>query len=110
MAKGVKSDSKEKRPMRRPAISSEAEENQGIALANNLALEQLRNGTASSQIIVHFLKQGSMKERLERERLEKENELLRAKTEALQSEKKVEELYEKALEAMSEYKGVLHGE
>ena len=109
MAKGVKSDSKEKRPMR-PAISSEAEENQGIALANNLALEQLRNGTASSQIIVHFLKQGSMKERLERERLEKENELLRAKTEALQSEKKVEELYEKALEAMSEYKGVMHGE
>lgn len=62
-------------------------------------------GTASSQVITHYLKLGSTKERLEKEKLEKENELLKAKTEALQSTKKMEELYGEAIKAMQMYSG-----
>lgn len=94
----------------RPAMTPEARENQLIARAVDLAEQQLIEGTASSQIIAHFLKLGSSKERLERERLEEENKLLRAKTEALQSAKNVEELYAKAITAMQEYKGEINSE
>lgn len=89
----------------RPALSPEARENQMISLAVDLAEKQLMEGTASSQVITHFLKLGSMKDRLEREKLEKENELLRARTEALQSAQRVEELYTNALNAMRTYSG-----
>lgn len=89
----------------RPALSPEARENQLVSLAVDLAEEQLRNGTASSQVITHYLKLGSSRERLEREKLEKENALLRAKTESLESAKRVEELYENALNAMRRYGG-----
>lgn len=76
-----------------------------IALAVDLAEQQLADGTASSQVITHFLKLGTTKERLEKEKLERENELLRAKTENLQSAKRVEELYQNALNAMRRYSG-----
>ena len=76
-----------------------------ISLAVDLAERQLEEGTASSQVITHFLKLGSSKERLEREKLEEENKLLRAKTESLQSQKRVEELYAEALTAMRRYSG-----
>lgn len=76
-----------------------------ISLAIDLAKKQLIEGTASSQVIAHFLKLGSTRDRLEREKLEKENELLRAKTEALQSAQRVEELYTNALNAMRRYSG-----
>ena len=89
----------------RPALSPEARENQMISLAVNSAEEQLRNGTASSQIICHYLKLASTREQLEKEKLERENELLRAKTESLKSAKRVEELYSKALSAMKNYSG-----
>ena len=89
----------------RPAISPEARENQMIALAVDLAEKQLMEGTASSQVITHFLKLGTTKAELEREKLASENELLRAKTEAIQSAKKVEELYENAINAMKLYSG-----
>ena len=89
----------------RPALSPEARENQMISLAVDLAEKQLMEGTASSQVITHYLKLGSTKDRLEREKLEKENELLRAKTEALQSAQRVEELYKSALDAMRKYSG-----
>ena len=89
----------------RPALYPEARENQMISLAVNSAEEQLRNGTASSQIICHYLKLASTREQLEKEKLERENELLRAKTESLQSAKRVEELYSKALSAMKNYSG-----
>ena len=108
MANNSKTTRKEPNKIK-PALSAEAEENQNIALANNLAQEMLRNGTATSQIILHFLKQGSQKERLERERLEKENELLKAKTEELKATKRTEELMEEALNALTIYKGNLHG-
>lgn len=89
----------------RPALTPEARENQLISLAVDVAEEQLRNGTASSQVITHYLKLGSIKERLEREKLERENELLRAKAEAMQSAQRVEELYTNALNAMRNYSG-----
>lgn len=90
---------------RRPALSPDARENQLISLAVDLAEQQLLDGTASSQVITHYLKLGSSRERLEKERLERENEMLRAKTESLQSAKRVEELYAKALDAMRNYSG-----
>mgnify|MGYP001031730647 CR=1 FL=1 len=89
----------------RPALTPEARENQLVSLAVDLAEEQLRSGTASSQVITHYLKLGSSRDRLEREKLEKENELLRAKTKALESGQRVEELYEQALNAMRRYSG-----
>ena len=89
----------------RPALTPEARENQLIYLATDLAEKQLREGTASSQVITHYLKLGSTKEKLEREKLEEENKLLRAKTENLQSQKNVEETYLKAIEAMKRYSG-----
>lgn len=93
-------------PRRRPpATSVEARENQLISLAVDLAERQLSEGTASSQVITHYLKLGTTKERLEKEKLEKENELLKAKTEAIQSAKRVEELYKDALNAMRSYSG-----
>lgn len=96
--------------MGRPAMSPEARENQMIAYAVDLAEKQLREGTASSQVITHYLKLGSSKERLEREKLERENELLRAKAENLQSAQRSEEIYMKALEAMRSYSGQIDEE
>ena len=89
----------------RPALTPAARENQLIALSTDLAEQKLRDGTASSQLIVHFLKLATEKERLEREKLEKENELLRAKTKAVESGQRIEELYEKAMRAMRSYSG-----
>lgn len=87
----------------RPAKTPEARENQMIALAVDLAEKQLLEGTASAQVITHYLKLGSTKERIEKEILEKQKELIVAKTESLQSQKKVEELYANALSAMRSY-------
>lgn len=89
----------------RPALTPEARENQMISLAVDLAERQLQEGTASSQVITHYLKLGSTRERLERERLEEENKLLKARTEQIQSMKRVEELYEEAIKAMRNYGG-----
>ena len=89
----------------RPALTPEARENQLIYLATELAEQQLRDGTASSQVITHYLKMGTMKERIEREILEKQKELITAKTEALQSAKRIEELYANAISAMRRYSG-----
>jgi hypothetical protein len=89
----------------RPALTPEARENQMISLAVDLAEQQLRDGTASSQLITHYLKLATAKERLEREKLEKENELLIAKAKALQSSERSEELYERAIKAMRKYSG-----
>lgn len=90
---------------RRPAATPEGRENQLIAAAVDLAEKQIRNGTASSQVITHYLKLGSTRERLEQERLSLENEFTTAKMEALASQKRVEELYEEALDAMRKYAG-----
>lgn len=89
----------------RPALTPEARENQMISLAVDLAEQQLRDGTASSQVITHFLKLGSTKERIEKEILEKQKSLIDAKTKTLQSTEKMEALYEKALSAFRGYSG-----
>lgn len=89
----------------RPALSPEARENQMISLAVDLAERQLMEGTASSQVITHFLKLGSTKEKIEKEIMEKQKELLEAKTQNLQSAQKIEELYMEALNAMRNYSG-----
>ncbi|MCD8119738.1 MAG: hypothetical protein LUE29_09735 [Lachnospiraceae bacterium] len=89
----------------RPALTPEARENQMISLAIDLAEKQLIEGTASSQVITHYLKLGSTKERIEKEILEKQKDLIEAKTENLQSAKRIEELYANALKAMRNYSG-----
>lgn len=89
----------------RPALTPEARENQMIALAVDLAEQQLLDGTASSQVITHYLKLGSMREKLERERLEEENKLLKAKTKAYESADEIKTLYAEALKAMRNYSG-----
>ena len=106
MAKVNKKSSGEQSKIR-PALTPEARENQLIYLATNLAEQQLRDGTASSQVITHYLKLGSTKERIEKEILEKQKELITAKTESLQSAKRIEELYANAITAMRKYSG--HG-
>lgn len=93
----------------RRATTPEARENQLISLAVDLAEKQLLEGTASSQVITHYLKLGSTKEKIEKEILEKQKELIEAKTEALQSAKRVEELYTKAIDAMRNYSGQGNG-
>lgn len=89
----------------KPALDPEVREAQLISLAVDLAEQQLRDGTASSQVITHYLKLGSSKDRIEKEILSKQKELISAKTEALKSQKRVEELYANALKAMREYSG-----
>lgn len=91
-----------KRKMR-PATSPEARENQLISLAYDVAEERLRNGTATSQEVVHFLRLGSQKERKELELMDKKNELMSAKTEMLQSAKRIEALYKDAIDAFRSY-------
>ncbi len=90
----------------RPATSPEARENQLISLAVDLAEKQIRAGTASSQVISHFLKLATSREQLEQDRLRGENALLEAKIESLASQKRVEELYQNALNAMRSYAGL----
>jgi hypothetical protein len=94
----------------RPALTPEARENQMISRAVDLAEKQLIEGTASSQVITHYLKLGSTKAKIEKEILEKQKELIEAKTETLQSAKRVEELYANALNAMKSYSGQSSGE
>lgn len=89
----------------RPALTPEARENQLISLAVDLAEQQLRDGTASSQVITHYLKLGSTKERIEKEILEKQKMLIEAKTQSLQSQQRIDALYAEAIKAMRTYSG-----
>lgn len=105
MAKAkVTNSSKQPRRMR-PALTPEARENQMISLAMDLAEQQLRDGTASSQLITEFVKRGSTKARLEKEILAEQKELMAAKTESLKSAQRIEELYADAIKAMRNYAG-----
>ena len=100
-----KSNSEQTQSKIRPALTSDAQEKRMTALAMDLAEKQLREGTASSQVITHFLKIASSRERIEKEILEKQKELISAKTESLQSAKRIEELFEGAKKAMMIYSG-----
>ncbi len=110
LAKKKQSTPNDKPKKMRPATTPEARENQLIALAVDLAEKQLIEGTASSQVITHYLKLGSTKEKIEREILEKQKELIEAKTENLQSAKRIEELYTNAINAMKNYSGQSNGD
>ena len=103
----VKEKTVRKRP---PGTTPEARENQMIAAAIDLAEKQLAAGTASSQVITHFLKLASTKQRLENDILLEQKKLVVAKTEQIQSAKKMEELYSKALKAMATYSGTIKDE
>lgn len=92
-----------KRP---PATTPEARENQLISLAYDEAERQIQEGKASAMVLTHFLKMGTSKHALETEKLKRENKLLEARAEAIESAKRVEELYSKALSAMREYQGM----
>lgn len=89
----------------RPGMTPEAREMQMVNYAVDLAEKQLREGTASSAVIVHYLKLGTTRAQMEAEKLKNENELLKAKTEAIQSAKNVEEIYANAIRAMQVYTG-----
>lgn len=89
----------------KPATTPEGRENRLVALAHDLAEKRLREGTASSQEVTHFLKLGSSRERLEQERMTYENELTKVKIEAMESHKRTEEMYIEALSAMRAYSG-----
>lgn len=102
--KKATSSSETSRKMR-PALTPEARESQLVSLAVDLAEKQLMEGTASSQVITHYLKLGSTKERIEKEILEEQKKLIEAKTQSLQSVQRIEELYTNALDAMRNYSG-----
>lgn len=97
----------EKQLRQKPATTPEEEENECIALAYSLVKKRLKEGTATSQETVHFLRAGSTKQKEEVEKLRKENDLLVAKVESLESQKRIEDLYEDAIAAMRVYSG--HG-
>lgn len=107
MGKAYVSGSEEPKKRRPPALSPEAEENQMMNLAYNLARKQLEEGTASSQVITHFLKLAAEKEKrqIEKEILEKQRDLVVAKTEDLKSKKQSEEFYERVIAALRSYNG-----
>ena len=94
----------------RPALSPEARENQMISLAVDLVEKRLREGTASSAETTYYLRLSGSKARLEKEKLEEENKLPRAKTEMLQAQKNTEELYGEAIKMMRVYQGIDDGE
>ena len=93
----------------RPALSPEARENQMISLAVDLVEKRLREGTASSAETTYYLRLSGSKARLEKEKLEEENKLLRAKAEMLQAQKNTEELYSEAIRMMRVYQGLEDG-
>lgn len=86
-------------------LTNEGKENHLISLAMDAAEKQLKDGTASSQIITHYLRLGTLKYQLELESLRKENELKAAKTSAINDAREDRELYLKAMEAFSKYSG-----
>jgi len=95
---------KKRRP---PATTPEARENQMISLAFDLAEKQLLDGSASSQVITHYLKLATTREQIEKEKLVLEKQLLKARTDTIESSKRVEELYANALDAMRGYQGTV---
>lgn len=105
MAKVKASTSNTQRKMR-PALTPEARENQLISLAVDLAEQQLRDGTASSQVITHFLKLGTTKAELEKEKLRMENKKTEAQIMQIKSVDETRKIAEDAIKAMRTYQGL----
>ena len=104
MAK-VKPPTENKQRKLRPALTPEARENQLISLATDLVEKRLIEGTASSQETTHFLKLATQEAKLKLKILEKQEELISAKTESIKSAQRTEELYRDAIIAMRKYSG-----
>lgn len=105
VAKRVTPTTGSSKPRRPPATTPEGREQQLVGLAVDLVERQLLEGTASAQVITHYLKIGSGRETLEREKLRNENELLTAKIKSIGSAEEVQALYKNALNAMRAYSG-----
>lgn len=101
----TRKDSGSEKPRRPPATTPQSRENQMISLAVDLAEKQITKGTASAQVITHYLKLGTAKESLERKKLEAENALLKARVENIASAAQSSEMYTQALNAMRAYSG-----
>lgn len=104
MGRGTATDSSQKKHARVP-MTPEDRENYLINLSLDAAEKQLREGTASSQVITHFLKLGSSRERIEQDKLRGEIQQTKAKVESLEASARSEETYAKAIEAMRRYQG-----
>lgn len=91
---------------RKPARTPEGRENQLISAAMDLAEQQIRDGTASSQVITHYLRLGTEKYKLEQKKLEADTKLSLAKVEAAETNKVLEEKYDRAIAAMRTYSGL----
>ena len=89
----------------RPGLSPEADENQLISLSIDAAKKMLVEGTAPTSIVLHYLKLATTRERMEREMMATQKELMEAKKQALESQAKVEQLYADAMKAMQRYSG-----
>lgn len=92
-----------RKPKFTPAIRDSSIENKTILLAQQLAEKQLQDGTATSQVITHYLKLGSLKSKIELEKLKLENQLLSARIESEKSRQRVEEMYADVLDALKRY-------
>jgi len=88
-----------------PALTPEAREQQLIAKAERLAEQKLEDGTASPQIIVHYLRLGSQRAALEQELLKSKNELQQAQVEAIKSQARIESMFEEAIRVFTTYSG-----
>lgn len=99
-----------KTPSFPPSATPEGRENQLIAAAYDLAEKQIREGTASAMVLAHFLKLGSTRGRIEQQLLIEQTRLASSKAEAIESQKKIEDLYAEAINAFRLYNGVKDGE
>ena len=88
-----------------PATTPEGREQQMISHAFDLAEKQLLDGSASAQVITHFLKFGSSQNKLEQEKLRKENLLAQARVDQISATAQNSELYQEAINMMKVYTG-----
>ena len=93
------------RSRHRPASTPQGRESQMVSLAEKLAERQLRDGSASAQVITHYLKLSSSREQLEQQRLAGEIELQKAKVDSISSQQRIEEMYSEAMKAFRGYQG-----
>ena len=95
-----------KKSSSRATMSPEAYENHLINMAYKAVEKRIESGEATAAELVHFLRQGSIREQLELEKMKKENKLLEAKTESIASQKEIKELYSDAINAFRRYSGI----
>lgn len=105
MAKRPSLDDEYPQRSRPPGKTPEDRENQLIAAAVELAERQIIEGTASAQVITHYLKLGSSREKLEQRRIEQEVLKLQKQQEIMESAQRVEEMYSEAMDAFRAYSG-----